>query len=83
MGASVAVGLGDVAISDSTRATLLQRFVVSFVKMSDTEPVVRRSGNPGYVVGAPLLGGNCSSSYPHLCMCSHGGHGNLATNSFG
>ncbi|KAL5489147.1 hypothetical protein EMCRGX_G018205 [Ephydatia muelleri] len=64
LGASATLTLGDVVVANGTQQTpLTQRFVVSFVKVSGTEvPAVQRSGNPGYVEGAPVLAGNCSSS---------------------
>lgn len=71
VGASVTLTLGDVAVANnngSQHTALSQRFVVRFVKVNATAPAVQRSGNPGYVEGAPLLAGNCSSSYP-LPVC--------------
>ena len=65
VGASVTLTLGDVAVANnngSQHTALSQRFVVRFVKVNATAPAVQRSGNPGYVEGAPLLAGNCSSS---------------------
>lgn len=64
LGANVTLSLGQVAIANDTPTALLQRFVVNFVKLNETEPLIKRSGNPGYVPGAPLLAGNCTSSYP-------------------
>ncbi|XP_071964939.1 tectonic-1-like [Antedon mediterranea] len=39
---------------------LLQKFSTSFVKF-DEEDVFARSGNPGYVIGEPLIAGNLTS----------------------
>jgi hypothetical protein len=48
--------------------TIRQKFSSQYVKAPDplsvVEPAIRKSGNPGYFLGAPLLGGLPSTKYP-------------------
>ncbi|KAJ8346618.1 hypothetical protein SKAU_G00280190 [Synaphobranchus kaupii] len=65
MGVALSVVLGAV---DQSMLPILQQFTVTFVQ--DTEPrKLASSGNPGYVVGLPLVAGTRTEEYP-LKVCS-------------
>lgn len=61
---SITITLGSLATAAVAPTRLLQRFSVRFVPSEvDTNPITNRvrSGNPGYLIGQPLLAGRLAN----------------------